>query len=67
MTFGRDIDRTPLPHDRSPVGADIPIAARMGIEIVNVYRDYGVSGAKGRDQRPQFDHLCRMRPNAGST
>jgi DNA invertase Pin-like site-specific DNA recombinase len=27
--------------------------------IVHVYRDHGVSGAKGRDQRPQFDRLCR--------
>jgi DNA invertase Pin-like site-specific DNA recombinase len=34
-------------------------AARMGIEIAKVYRDYSVSGAKGRDQRPQFDALCR--------
>jgi DNA invertase Pin-like site-specific DNA recombinase len=26
---------------------------------VKVYRDHGVSGAKGRDKRPQFDALCR--------
>jgi DNA invertase Pin-like site-specific DNA recombinase len=31
----------------------------MGLEISKVYRDHGVSGAKGRDQRPQFDALCK--------
>jgi DNA invertase Pin-like site-specific DNA recombinase len=35
------------------------VASRMGCEIVHVYRDHGVSGAKGRDKRPQFDRLCR--------
>jgi DNA invertase Pin-like site-specific DNA recombinase len=35
------------------------IAARSGWEIVEVYRDNGISGAKGRDQRPAFDALCR--------
>jgi DNA invertase Pin-like site-specific DNA recombinase len=35
------------------------VADRMGVEIVKVYKDHGVSGAKGRDQRPQFDALCR--------
>ena len=34
------------------------IAERSGCEIVNVYRDQGISGAKGRDQRPAFDELC---------
>ena len=28
------------------------IAGRMGYEIVNVYRDEGISGANGRDKRP---------------
>src|SRR6476469_7548655 len=31
----------------------------MGCEIVKVYRDHGISGAKGRDKRPAFDKLCR--------
>jgi DNA invertase Pin-like site-specific DNA recombinase len=31
----------------------------MGYEIVKVYQDHGISGAKGRDKRPQFDALCR--------
>src|SRR6267154_2227362 len=35
------------------------VASRMGCEIVKVYRDHGVSGAKDRDERPQFDRLCR--------
>jgi DNA invertase Pin-like site-specific DNA recombinase len=33
------------------------IAGRSGLEIVKVYKDHGVSGAKGRDKRPQFDAL----------
>jgi DNA invertase Pin-like site-specific DNA recombinase len=35
------------------------IADRMGCEIVNVYRDEGISGAKGRELRPAFDALCK--------
>jgi len=35
------------------------VAARMGCEIVKVYRDHGISGAKGRDERPAFNALCR--------
>jgi hypothetical protein len=35
------------------------IASRTGCEIVKVYRDHGISGAKGRDKRPAFDKLCR--------
>src|SRR5438309_5521182 len=35
------------------------IAARMGCEITKVYKDHGISGAKGRDKRPAFDALCR--------
>jgi DNA invertase Pin-like site-specific DNA recombinase len=35
------------------------VAGRMGCEITKVYRDHGVSGAKGRDKRPQFDALCK--------
>src|SRR4051812_9043022 len=32
-------------------------AERMGHEIVAVYRGAGVSGSKGRDQRPGFDAM----------
>jgi DNA invertase Pin-like site-specific DNA recombinase len=35
------------------------IAERMGCEVVKVYKDHGISGAKGRDQRPAFDALCK--------
>jgi DNA invertase Pin-like site-specific DNA recombinase len=35
------------------------VAERKGCTIVKVYRDHGVSGAKGRDERPQFDALCK--------
>lgn len=35
------------------------IAERSGWRIVEVYRDHAVSGAKGRDQRPAFDALCK--------
>jgi DNA invertase Pin-like site-specific DNA recombinase len=31
----------------------------MGWGIVHVYRDEGISGAKGRDERPAFDALCK--------
>src|SRR5215212_8257565 len=35
------------------------VAERMGWQIVKVYRDQGISGAKGREKRPAFDLLCR--------
>jgi DNA invertase Pin-like site-specific DNA recombinase len=35
------------------------IAGRMGCEIVKVYKDHGISGAKGRAGRPAFDAMCR--------
>jgi DNA invertase Pin-like site-specific DNA recombinase len=31
----------------------------MGWQIVGVYRDEGVSGAKSREDRPGFDALCK--------
>src|SRR5207344_1849304 len=34
------------------------IAGRMGCDVVKVYKDHGISGAKGRDKRPAFDALC---------
>jgi DNA invertase Pin-like site-specific DNA recombinase len=34
-------------------------AERAGWEVVKVYRDHGISGAKGRDKRPAFDAMCR--------
>src|SRR6266704_4929334 len=35
------------------------VAGRMGCEIVQVFQDHGISGAKGRDKRPQFDALLK--------
>jgi DNA invertase Pin-like site-specific DNA recombinase len=35
------------------------VAERMGCEITKVYKDHGISGAKGRDKRPAFDAMCR--------
>jgi DNA invertase Pin-like site-specific DNA recombinase len=34
-------------------------AERGGHEIVNVYQDAGISGAKGRDKRPGFDTMLK--------
>jgi DNA invertase Pin-like site-specific DNA recombinase len=34
-------------------------AERAGYSVVHVYEDQGISGAKGRDQRPQFDALLK--------
>jgi DNA invertase Pin-like site-specific DNA recombinase len=35
------------------------VASRHGWQIVQVFADQGISGAKGRDKRPAFDALCR--------
>src|SRR5262245_21028116 len=35
------------------------IAARSDLDIVKVYKEHGISGAKGRDKRPAFDAMCR--------
>jgi len=34
-------------------------ANQRGWELVELYSDNGVSGAKGRDKRPAFDRLCK--------
>lgn len=33
------------------------VAKRQGWQVVKVYTDHGVSGAKGRDQRPAFNKM----------
>src|SRR3984957_15353184 len=33
------------------------VAERAGWQVVQVYKDHGISGAKGKDKRPQFDAL----------
>ena len=35
------------------------VAERSGWQIVEVYEDHAVSGAKARDKRPAFDRLCK--------
>jgi DNA invertase Pin-like site-specific DNA recombinase len=35
------------------------VAARAGWKVVEVYEDAGISGIKGRDQRPSFDRLLK--------
>ncbi len=35
------------------------VAARHGWQVSAEFVDHGISGAKGRDQRPEFDNLCR--------
>lgn len=35
------------------------IVSRNGWELIQKYVDEGVSGAKGRDKRPEFDRLCK--------
>jgi DNA invertase Pin-like site-specific DNA recombinase len=35
------------------------VAARSGWDVVEVYEDAGISGAKGREQRPAFDRLLK--------
>ena len=42
------------------------VAARSGHEIVAVYRDDGISGAKGRDKRPGFDAMHKDATAASS-
>ncbi|MGE8942682.1 recombinase family protein, partial [Leptospira interrogans] len=32
---------------------------RAGHEVVQVYKDHGVSGTKGRDKRPKFDAMLK--------
>lgn len=35
------------------------VADQRGWQVVGVYEDRGISGAKGREGRPEFDRLCR--------
>ena len=42
------------------------VAERAGWEIVRVYKDHGISGAKGKDKRPQFDAVHKAGPDANS-
>ena len=35
------------------------VAAKAGWQVVEVYVDHGISGAKGREGRPAFDAMCK--------
>ena len=35
------------------------VADRNGWQIIQEFVDHGISGAKGRDQRPAFDEMCK--------
>ena len=35
------------------------VAERRGWQVVEVYKDTGISGAKGRDQRPGLDAMLK--------
>ena len=35
------------------------VAERSGWKVVQVYQDAGISGAKGRDQRPGLDAMMK--------
>jgi DNA invertase Pin-like site-specific DNA recombinase len=35
------------------------VAARSGWQVVGIYEDAGISGAKSRDKRPDFDRLLK--------
>jgi len=35
------------------------VAQRSGWDVVEEFVDHGISGAKGRDQRPAFDQMCQ--------
>ena len=35
------------------------VAARSGWQVIGIYEDAGISGAKGRDKRPGLDRLIK--------
>jgi DNA invertase Pin-like site-specific DNA recombinase len=35
------------------------VVARSGWQVIAVYEDAGISGAKGRDKRPGFDRVLK--------
>jgi DNA invertase Pin-like site-specific DNA recombinase len=43
-------------NQRRELGA---VATRSGWQVMGIYEDAGISGAKGRDKRPDFDRLLK--------
>jgi DNA invertase Pin-like site-specific DNA recombinase len=50
------IDRQTTENQRMALAR---VAEHRGWSIVQVYQDQGISGAKGRDQRPAFDQMLK--------
>jgi DNA invertase Pin-like site-specific DNA recombinase len=47
------------PDDRKPRLALKKVAGHRGWVVAQTYEDQGISGAKGRDQRPAFDQMLK--------
>ena len=43
------------------------VAERAGWQIVHVYKDHGISGAKGKDSARSSTRCTRLPPGASST
>lgn len=50
-TSGQTVDNQRIDLER--------VAEQRGWQIVGIYIDQGISGAKGRDKRPDFDRMCK--------
>jgi len=44
---------------KPPVFALMRVVCVAKWDIIGIYIDHGVSGAKGREQRPEFDRMCK--------
>jgi hypothetical protein len=43
------------------------VAERRGWSVAEIYRDAGISGAKGRDKRPEGSMRCSTTPVGGAS
>jgi DNA invertase Pin-like site-specific DNA recombinase len=50
-TAGQAVDNQRLDLER--------VAAQRGWQVINTYVDHGISGTKGREQRPGFDRMAK--------
>jgi DNA invertase Pin-like site-specific DNA recombinase len=46
---------------------DLKLVERANWQIAGEYVDHGISGAKGRGKRPEFDRLIKAPPGGSST
>lgn len=63
ISSGSTLDQTTANQERELR----EVADRMGCEMVQVYKDHGISGAKGRDKRPRSTGFAETRRSANST